>query len=649
MSLERYIRAEIYMIFYYNIHKGAIMNNSDTKFPIYIFHEGTNCEAYNLFSPKPDKESGEWTFTVWAPRALSVSVVGDFNAWDRGRNPMTKISDEIWQASIPNLKQYDIYKYSIESASGKITLKADPYAYHAETAPQTASKLYDIDGYSWHDKKWIAKRDSANPYESPINIYEVHLGSWKRNADGTVLSYRKMADELIPYVKGMGYTHIEVLPIAEYPFDGSWGYQVTGLFAPTSRYGTPHDFMYFVDRCHEAGIGVILDWVIAHFPKDAHGLYRFDGEPLYEYTDPLKAEHKDWGTVVFDYGRKEVESFLISSANFWIDKYHIDGIRVDAVASMLYLDYARKSGEWTPNKYGGNYNLEAIEFLQDLNATILTKHKGIVMIAEESTAFPNVTKPRDIGGLGFNFKWNMGWMNDMLEYVSADPFFRKDMHNHLTFAISYAYSENYILPLSHDEVVHGKKSLVDKCPGKYEDKFNGLKTFFGFMMAHPGKKLLFMGGEFGQFIEWNFSQGLDWLLLDYDAHAQMQRFVKELNRYYLSHREMYQLDTSYDGFKWIVVDDNSQNIVSFKRYDKDGEYTIVVCNFSPVERKKYKMGVPEKKMYKVVLNSNGEEFGGNDTGLIKYKAVKGAMHGEEFNIEMDIPGNSVIYLKKYRN
>ena len=310
MSLERYIRAEIYMIFYYNIHKGAIMNNSDTKFPIYIFHEGTNCEAYNLFSPKPDKESGEWTFTVWAPRALSVSVVGDFNAWDRGRNPMTKISDEIWQASIPNLKQYDIYKYSIESASGKITLKADPYAYHAETAPQTASKLYDIDGYSWHDKKWIAKRDSANPYESPINIYEVHLGSWKRNADGTVLSYRKMADELIPYVKGMGYTHIEVLPIAEYPFDGSWGYQVTGLFAPTSRYGTPHDFMYFVDRCHEAGIGVILDWVIAHFPKDAHGLYRFDGEPLYEYTDPLKAEHKDWGTVVFDYGRKEVESFF---------------------------------------------------------------------------------------------------------------------------------------------------------------------------------------------------------------------------------------------------------------------------------------------------------------------------------------------------
>ena len=621
---------------------------ADEQFPIYVFHQGKNSEAYKLFSPHYDEELGGWVFTVWAPRAKSVSVVGNFNKWSRKANPMSKISDEIWRAVVTGLEVYDIYKFSVESADGTVTLKADPYALHAETAPYTASKVYELSGYEWGDDEWLSHRNNTNPYEAPMNIYELHIGSWRRNSDGSVFSYRKLAEELIPYVKSMGYTHIELLPIAEYPFEGSWGYQVSGLFAPTSRYGTPHDLMYFVDMCHENGIGVILDWVVAHFPKDEYGLYRFDGEPLYEYTDPLKAEHKDWGTVVFDYGRPEVQSFLISSADFWISTYHIDGIRVDAVASMLYLDYGRKDGEWAQNKDGGNYNLEAIDFLRNLNTTILTKHQGVLMIAEESTAFPMVTQPANVGGLGFNFKWNMGWMNDMLEYVSADPFFRKNMHNHLTFAITYAFSENYVLPLSHDEVVHGKKSLLDKCPGKYEDKFNELKTFLGFMMAHPGKKLLFMGGEFGQFIEWNYQQALDWGLLEYDAHSQLHRFVKELNRYYLEHKEMYELDTSYEGFRWIVVDDSQQNIVSFKRLDKDGDYTIVICNFSPIERKKYDMGVPEKKMYKVVLNSNSEDFGGNDRGLIKYKPVKGGMHNEPYHIELDIPGNSVLYLKKYR-
>ena len=473
------------------------------------------------------------------------------------------------------------------------------------------------------------------------------MGSWRRYADGNILNYRDLADELVAYVKQMGYTHIEILPISEYPYEGSWGYQVSGMFAPTSRYGTPDDFKYFINKCHKNKIGVILDWVCAHFPKDAFGLYEFDGEPCYEYSDPLKQEHKEWGTRVFDYGRREVHSFLISSADFWVSEYHVDGIRVDAVASMLYLDYGRQNGEWRPNVSGGNYNLEAIGFLQKLNSHMLSKYKGLLMIAEESTAFPNVTKPPQDNGLGFNFKWNMGWMNDMLSYVSLDPFFRKDNHNKVTFSITYAYSENYVLPLSHDEVVHGKYSLLNRMPGAYMDKFNSLKAFFGFTMAHPGKKLLFMGGEFGQFIEWDYKKQLDWFLLDYDSHRTLHEFVKDLNAYYLANKEMYYLDTTYDGFKWICVDDNTQNIVSFIRSDGEGNYTIAVVNFSPVKREGYCRGVPEKRSYKVALNSDDKKYGG-ESDKLAFSAKKGEMHGYPYHIEMTIPGNSVMYISPAR-
>ena len=620
------------------------MSRKDTDFPVFLFHEGNNCEAYKLFSPHPVKVKGKegWLFRVWAPHALAVSVVGDFNGWNREANPMKLLekTDGIWEAFVPGLKIYDVYKFCVTQADGKQVLKADPYALHSETAPATGSKLYES-SYKWNDAKWMSARADSDPYSAPMNIYEVHLGSWRRHEDGNPLSYRDLAVQLRDYVKEMGYTHVEILPVTEYPYEGSWGYQVTGMFAPTSRYGAPDDFKYFVDVLHKAGIGVILDWVAAHFPKDEHGLYNFDGKPLYEYTDPLKAEHREWGTMVFDYGRQEVVSFLLSSASFWLSEYHIDGIRMDAVASMLYLDYGRK--EWRPNAFGGNYNLEAIDFLKKLNTAMMKMHPGALMIAEESTAFPMVTRGADMGGLGFNFKWNMGWMNDMLRYVSANPFFRKDMHNNVTFAITYAFSENYILPLSHDEVVHGKCSLINKMPGEYEEKFEGLKTFLGFMMAHPGKKLLFMGGEFAQFIEWDYHKQLDWFLLDYPAHRNMQNFVKDLNAYYLKHHEMYELDTSYDGFKWIVVDDNTQNIVSFVRYDNKGNHTVAVFNFSPVERRGYDMGIPQAREYKVALCSTDAKYGGKGY-TPAYSAKEGGMHSQEYHITIDIPPASVTYL-----
>ena len=454
-----------------------------------------------------------------------------------------------------------------------------------------------------------------------------------------------MADELIPYVKKMGYTHIELLPMTEFPFEGSWGYQVTGLFAPTSRYGTPKGFMEFIDRCHRAGIGVILDWVLAHFPKDEHGLARFDGTPLYEYADPRKGEHKEWGTLIYDFGKNEVRSYLISAAMFWFEEYHIDGIRCDAVASMLYLDYNRKSGEWIPNQYGGNYNLEAQDFLKQMNTAILTRYQGALTIAEESTAFPLITKPAYAGGLGFNFKWNMGWMNDALHYLSLDPFFRKDNHNDLTFSITYAYSENYILPISHDEVVHGKCSMINKVPGEYNDKFEGLKAFFGYMFAHPGKKLTFMGQEFAQFIEWNEKQALDWFLLDYPRHKAFQKFMKDLNHYYLENKALWQLDCSMEGFKWIVVDDNSQNIVSFLRRAADGEYVICVINFSPVERLKYVMGVPENVTYKTELISSLKKYGGDEERRPSFRATAKPAHGQPCSIKINIPKNTVMFLK----
>jgi 1,4-alpha-glucan branching enzyme len=622
------------------------MSRTKDGFSTYLFHEGTNYETYKMFCPYPDTIDGVdgWGFAVWAPNAQKVAVVGDFNNWQTDHTPMTKEYDGVWRVFVPGLKQFDNYKFAITDQSGNTVLKCDPYALHSETAPATASKLYDINEYHWKDNKWMKNRANSNPYGSPMNIYEMHLGSWKRYPDGNFYSYSALADEVIPYVKKMGYTHIELMPLTEYPYEGSWGYQCTGLFAPTSRFGTPADLMEFIDRCHRAGIGIILDWVLAHFPKDAHGLAKFDGTPLYEYADPRKGEHKEWGTLIYDFGKKEVKSFLISAAMFWFDHYHIDGIRCDAVASMLYLDYNRKEGEWEPNQYGGNYNLEAKEFLQSFNSAILSKYHGAITIAEESTAYPMVTKPPYMGGLGFNFKWNMGWMNDSLHYLSLDPFFRKDNHHDITFGMTYAYSENYILPISHDEVVHGKCSMINKTPGDYDQKFEGLKAFYGYMMAHPGKKLNFMGNEFAQFIEWNYNQELDWFLLDYPRHHAFRKFIKDMNNFYLEHKELWQLDSTYDGFKWIVVDDNKNNVASFIRSAADGKYVIAVINFSPVEYHKYIMGVPERKAYRAELYSALKKYGGEEERRPTFKAVGTPAHGHKYSIKLNIPKNSVMIL-----
>ena len=611
-----------------------------------LFYSGRDCRAFDYMGAHPFVQDGEqgYLFRVYAPEAEKVSVMGEFNDWKRDADYMTRDEQGIWEKFIPNIPEYAAYKYSVWAKSGDVFDKSDPYGFHFETRPGNATKAYDIDGYEWGDASWLDWRKKHLPYSNPVNIYECHLGSWKMHEDGNFYSYRQLADELVPYVKEMGYTHIEFMPLTEYPFDGSWGYQVIGYFAATSRYGTPKDLMYLIDKAHQAGLGIIMDWVPAHFPKDGCGLVEFDGSHLYEYADPLKMEHKEWGTRVFDYGKVSTRNLLFSSAMFWIEKFHMDGLRVDAVASMLYLDYNRQ-GEWRPNVHGGRENLEAVDFLRLLNEYILTDHPDVMMIAEESTAWPMVTKPGYDGGLGFNFKWNMGWMNDMLCYCSADPFFRKDMHDKITFSFMYAFSENYILPLSHDEVVHGKCSLISKMPPPYENQFGGLRALYGYMAAHPGKKMLFMGGEFAQFSEWAYQRGLDWMLLDYPAHRQMQAYVKALNHFYLATPQLWEQDTDWRGFEWISHEDNRNNIIAFRRVAKDGSDIVVVVNFSPEEQQEYRIGVPITGTYEEIFTSDKTEFGGSGMANGKLKTENKPMHGQEQSIVLKIPRFGVLFFK----
>ena len=624
---------------------------NETDFPLYLYHHGKNDRVYDFLGAHKTKVKGEsgYIFRVWAPHAKSVSVVGDFNGWDASKHVMYHMVDnEVFELFIPGLKQYDTYKYAVLTQDGRTLLKADPVGFHMETPPATASKLYDLDGYEWGDKEYFKKLSAQNVYASAMNIYEVNLLSWKRHDDGNYYSYRDLARELVPYVKEMGYTHVEFMPVTEFPFEGSWGYQVTGYFSVTSRMGTPKDLMYLIDEFHKAGIGVIFDWVPAHFPKDAQGLYEFDGQPLYESSQWDRMEHKSWGTRRFDYGRNEVLSFLISDACFFFDKYHVDGLRVDAVASMLYLDYDKRDGEWVPNIYGENKNLEAIAFLRRLNEAVFLRFPYALMIAEESTAWGLVTKPGSVGGLGFNFKWNMGWMNDVLSYVSLNPYFRMNNHSKLTFSMMYAFSENYVLPISHDEVVHGKCSLINTMPGTYEEKFAGVRAFLGYMMAHPGKKLNFMGYEFGQFKEWDYHEGLDFFLRDqYELHGKLAEMVKDLNAFYKNNPAFYEVEDSWDGFEWLAVDDADRNTVAFIRRDKKGNEIIALINFSGAPSKNYLLGVNAKGKYKVIFSTDDVKYGGE--GLLKkktYTTVKRPSHGKELSLAMDIPKLTCIYMVK---
>ena len=625
----------------------------------YFFCQGTNFRSYEWLGCHSEKtdDGFEYTFRVWAPKAEKVFVAGDFNSWDESL-PMEKDAESgVWTATLISAKNLEEnrYKYKVVSKT-RTAMKADPYATYSETLAKTASIIHTVKA-KWSDSKWLSARGKAfegkHFYSAPMNIYEMHLGSWKTrdgksNVDGEhYLNYREIADELVPYALDMGYTHVELMPITEHPFDGSWGYQVGGYYAPTSRFGTPEDFIYFVNKLHKAGIGVILDWVPAHFPKDEHGLFEFDGYPLYEYQGKDRMEHKSWGTRCFDVGRPEVQSFLISNALFWMRNYHIDGLRIDAVASMLYLDYDRAPGEWIPNIDGGNHNYEAMAFFKKLNTAVFAEFPYALMIAEESTAWPMVTKPVSNGGLGFNFKWNMGWANDMFEYISTDPFFRKYVHNKLTFPLMYAFSENYILPVSHDEVVHGKKSLLDKMFGSYDDKFGCMRAFLMYMMTLPGKKLMFMGCEYAPFREWDYKNQLEWFMLDYPRHSQMKDYVRALNHFYLEHSPLWEIDDSWDGFEWIDPDRCEDNTLSYIRKSADGEELIILLNFAPCRRDGYKLRVKSKGSYVALINSDDAGYGGGGSklGTMKSKAHR---EGKKWvhEISVDLPSYGALIIKK---
>jgi 1,4-alpha-glucan branching enzyme len=627
-----------------------------TDFDEYLLAEGTHLGMYEKLGAHLDVVSGYpgVRFAVWAPNAARVSVVGDFNSWDGRCHPMRfHHASGIWDLFIPGLKEAALYKYEIRTHQFDYTVaKSDPVGFYGEVRPQTASIVWDIDKYVWHDDEWLESRSKHDDLERPINVYEVHLGSWRRKENDRWLTYNELALELVPYVKDMGYTHIELLPIAEHPLDGSWGYQVTGYFATTSRFGTPDEFMAFVDACHQAGIGVILDWVPAHFPRDEHGLSYFDGTFLYEHADPRLGAHPDWGTLIFNYGRNEVCQFLVSNAMFWLDKYHIDGLRVDAVASMLYLDFSREEGQWIPNRYGGRENLEAINFIRYFNEQVHANYPDVLTIAEESTSYAGITHNVKNGGLGFDLKWNMGWMHDSLQYMSNDPIYRAFHHGTLTFSLLYAFSENFLLPFSHDEVVHLKKSMLDKMPGDLWRKFANWRALLAYQISHPGKKMLFMGGEFGQWREWTEERSLDWHLLEQEAkHGQLQHFVRELNRIYLNQSELFEDDYSWQGFTWLDLHDAQRSILSYARHSpKNGNTILIACNFTPVTRYEYRLGVAQPGVYEELLNSDSEEFGGS--GVVNsdhIESLSQPIHEQPHSIEITLPPLGVVYLKRKEN
>ena len=613
-----------------------------------VFHTGDSVRAYDFLGAhlvNRNDKSGV-VFRVWAPTARSVSVAGDFNNWNNEANYMYNIGYGVWEVFVEGVKEFCTYKYCIESEYGDRLMKADPYAFHAQTRPGQASVVYDIESYSWNDSEWFNKRKENNISSSPMNIYEIHAGSWRKYPDGNFFNYQKLADELIPYLKEMHYTHVQLMPIMEYPYDGSWGFQTTGYYAPTSRYGTPSDFMAFVDKLHGEGIGVILDWVPSNFPTDDFGLARFDGSPLYESNDPKTSKRDSWGTCLFNYARFEVTSFLVSCAMFWLDKYHIDGLRIGALSSMLYLDYGKTEGEWEPNKFGGKENLDAVDFVKRLNTAVHMYHPDVMMFTEENTSWPKLTHKIEDGGLGFDFKWNMGWMNDMLHYMSLNSMWRPFNHDSLTFSFYYAFSEKFLLPISHDEVSHGKGSLIKQMPGKYDEQFAGVRAFITYMYAHPGKKLVFMGTEIGQFDEWNHEEAIQWDLLEFEKHKKLRTFFKELNKFYLDCKPLYELDTVWKGFDWIHHDDYTNSVIAFKRTDKNGDEIVSVCNFQPIRRDEYCIGVPKYGLYDEVFNSDEERFGGSGVvngNNIKTEVMK--IHGFDQGLSLTLPPLSVIYLR----